>query len=134
MSPFFGMASAIAASGAALRSAANRAGPIFIAFSHSAALLVEPHGRQVLVEIMAWTDLPALHIRTVGNNTIIPEQEYLVGLIIKHMFLEVPHQGPLLREVGFTEHSVVQIDLLLVVEPAVAGDIDRGRQVSLHVE
>src|SRR6516165_901514 len=108
MPPFFGMASAIAASGAAaLRSAANRAGPIFIAFSPSAALFIEPHGRQILVEIMAWTDLPALHIRAVGNNMVIPEQEYLVGLIIKQMFLEVAHQGPLLRDVSFTQHPVV---------------------------
>src|SRR6516164_323962 len=115
MSPFLGVSSAGTASGAvptaAPSSATASSDPILITSSRSSVLLVEPHGRQVLVEIMAWTDLPALHIRTVGNNTIIPEQEYLVGLIIKHMFLEVPHQGPLLREVGFTEHSVVQIDL-----------------------
>jgi hypothetical protein len=57
-----------------------------------------------------------------------------VGLAVEHMFFELAHQRALLGEVGFTQHPIVQIDLGLVVELAIARDIHRGRQIPLHVE
>src|SRR6516162_6727573 len=128
MPPCLGVSSA-AASGAAASS-----DPILIASSCSAELFIEPNRRQILIEIMAGADPPALHIRAVRNNTVIPEQEYLVGLAVENVLLEVAHQGPLLRELGFMQHPIVQIDFLLVLELAIARDVDRMRQVSLDVE
>src|SRR6516165_2993819 len=137
MPPCLGVSSA-AASGAAAMAAASSAAassdPILIASSCSAELFIEPNRRQILIEIMAGADPPALHIRAVRNNTVIPQQEYLVGLTVENVLLEVAHQGPLLGELGFIQHPVVQIDFLLVVELAVARDVDRMRQVSLNVE
>src|SRR6516165_10196934 len=138
MPPCLGVSSAATASGAAMTaapsSAAASSDPILIASSRSAELFVEPHSRQILVEIMAGTDLPAFHIRTVKNSAIIPQQEYLVGLVVENVFLEVAHQGPLLGELGFMQHPIVQIDFLLVLELAIARDVDRMRQISLDVE
>ena len=73
---------------------------------------------------MAGADLPALHIRAVRNNTIIPEQEYLVGLSVENVLLEVAHQGPLLGELGLMQHPIVQIAFLLVLELAIARDVN----------
>src|SRR5271166_6803674 len=138
MPPCFGVCSAATASGAAATAAPSRAAassdPILIAFSCSAELFIEPHRRQILVQIVAGTNLPALHIRPVGHDPVVPQQEYLVGLAVENVLLEVAHQGPLLGELGFMQHPIAQIDFLLVVELAIARDIDRMRQVSLDVE
>src|SRR6516164_6705276 len=138
MPPCFGVSSAATASGAAMTaapsSAAASSDPILIASSCSAELFVEPYSRQILVEIMAGTDLPAFHIRTVKNGAVVPQQEYLVGLVVENVFLKVAHLGPLLRKLGFVQHPVVQIDFRLVLEPAIARDVDRMRQISLDVE
>src|SRR5215471_17850949 len=136
MPPDFGVspAAAGAVSATAPRSAAGRASLVHIVPSCSTILFVEPHRRQILVQIMAGADLPALHICAVGNNTVVPEQKYFVSLAIENMLLEIAHQGPLLRELGFMQHPIVQLDLRRVVELSVARDVDRGRQISLHVE
>src|SRR6266404_2781486 len=138
MPPYFGVSSAGATRGAAPTvapsNAAARSDLSFIVSPCSAVLFVKPYRFQVLIEIMTGADLPTLYIRAVGNNAVIPEQEYLVGLAIEHMLLEVAHQDPLLRRVGLPQHPIVQINLLLVVELSIARDIDRSRQVPLHIE
>src|SRR5271167_4473934 len=113
MPPCLGVSSAAAASGAAAMatpsSAAASFDPILIASSCSAKLFIEPHSGQILVEIVARADLPAFHIRTIRNDTVIPQQEYLVRLAVENVFLEVAHKSPLLCELGLMQHPIVQI-------------------------
>src|SRR6516162_3617938 len=48
------------------------------------SLLVEPDGRQVLIDIMARADLPALHVRPVRDDPVVPGR-------LQHMRLGIEH-------------------------------------------
>src|SRR5207249_3228426 len=88
-------------------------------------LLIERDRRQVLVEIMAWADLPTLHICVIGYHPVPPQQENFVRFGVEHVFLEVAHQCTLLHRIGLAQHLVVKIDLLGVLEVSVVCRIDR---------
>src|SRR6516162_7439772 len=109
MPPCLGVSSA-AASGApamaAPSSAAASSDPILIASSCSAELFIEPHSRQILVQIVAGTDLPALYRRPVGRDPVIRPQNDLVGLVVENVLFEVAHQGPLLRDLCCIQHQI----------------------------
>src|SRR5215813_11394217 len=63
------------------------------------ALPVQPNRRQILVEVMAGTDLPAFHIISVGDDPIPPQHRILVRLGVDHVFLEFAHQTALLGRI-----------------------------------
>src|SRR5262249_631365 len=50
-------------------------------------LFVEPYGSQAVTEKMTWTDVPALHVRPVGNNPVPPQCHQLVRLIVHYVLL-----------------------------------------------
>src|SRR5216683_2905514 len=124
MPPRFGVSSAaagIARASPPKRPAANRSAngivvPRFAIILRSLAgcrrrfLFVEPHRPQILVEVMARADLPALDISMVRNRPVPPQQEDLVRLGIEDMLLERAHQGALPGGVGLTQYLVVEID------------------------
>src|SRR5215469_9985579 len=60
------------------------------------ALLIQPDRRQILVQVMARTDLPALHVISVGDDPVPPQHRKLVRLGIDHVPLEFSHQTTLL--------------------------------------
>src|SRR5260370_42000726 len=121
MPPFFGVSSTGAAKDAPIRRAPRPAArvadlasigiPPNNASCSSSPLFIEPDRRQILVDVMARADFPALYIRSVGNDAIPPQYPNLVGLCIEHIFLEIAHQSALLGEFGLAQHLVVEINL-----------------------
>src|SRR6516164_1584440 len=77
-------------------------------------LLVEPHVGQVLIEVVARTDLPSLHVGAQRNDPVPVGHHHLVRLGIEHALLEIAHQRALLRAVRLTQHLLVHIDQLLI--------------------
>src|SRR5215472_15018142 len=73
-------------------------------------LLVEPDRRQILIQVMARADLPALHIGPGGDDPIPPQHRELVRLGIDHMLLEFTHQNTLLGGIRLVQHRLIQID------------------------
>src|SRR5713101_1558082 len=65
-----------------------------------AKLPVEPDRRQILVEEVARTDLPALDIGTVGDDPVPPQRHDFVRLAVERVFLKLAHQHALLRRIG----------------------------------
>src|SRR5690242_20738278 len=53
----------------------------------SCLLFVQPYRRQVLVDKVARTDLPALHIGPVRNGPIPPQGHDFMRLLVEHIFL-----------------------------------------------
>ena len=53
---------------------------------------------------------------------------------VNDVLLEVTHRHPLFHRVGFAQHFLVEIDLALVVVPAVIVEEDRVRQVFGDIE
>src|SRR5262249_23886176 len=82
-------------------------------------LLVEPHVGQVLIEVVARTDLPSLHVGAQRNDPVPVGHHHLVRLGIEHALLEIAHQRALLRAVRLTQHLLIQIDQLLIFVVAV---------------
>src|SRR6266851_8305585 len=135
MPPCFGVSSAAAGSArasaaarpAATRSANGSGAPRFAIIVQSLAgcrrcrLFVEPHRGQVLVEVMAWADLPALDVGMMRDDALPPQQEDLVRLVIERVLLELPHQRALLRWVRLAQHLLVNLERRLVLELAVIG-------------
>src|ERR1700730_5651042 len=109
MPPCFGFSSAApgtARASTAKRPAANRSAngivvPRFAIIVRSLAgcrrrlLFVEPHRGQILVEVVAWADLPPFDIGVVRNDPVPPQEEDLVRLVIENMLLEGAHQAAL---------------------------------------
>src|SRR5260370_35320594 len=98
------------------------------------SLPVEPYRRQILVEVMAWADLPPLDVGTIRNNPVPPHQVERVGLVLEDVFLELAHQRPLARRVGLPQHLLVQLDLLTVLEKFVISAVVGAGQLWLDVE
>src|SRR5262252_3971508 len=90
-------------------------------------LLVEPHVGQVLIEVVARTDLPSLYVGAQRNDPVPVGHHHLVRLGIEHALLEIAHQRPLLRAVRLTQHLLVQIDQPLIFVVAVVLGEDRMR-------
>src|ERR1043166_4262595 len=63
-------------------------------------LLIQPYVRQVLVEVVARADLPALDVGAVRNDPVPPRRHEHVGLGVENVFLEFADQRPLLGGVG----------------------------------
>src|SRR5689334_22470233 len=61
---------------------------------------VQPDIRQVLVDVVARTDLPAVHIGTLGDFAVPPDHRKLPRLCIDDASLVLSHQRTLLGEVG----------------------------------
>src|SRR5215472_6758841 len=98
------------------------------------SLPIEPDRRQILIKVMARADFPAFDIRSVWHDPVPPQQEHGMCLVIKHIFLKVAHQRALPCRIGLVQHSLIEIDLLLVVEIAVILGEHRARQVPLNIE
>ena len=75
---------------------------------------------------MAQADLPAFHIRPVGDDRVSPQHRKLVRLAIDNVLLEFVHQGALPDIVGLMQHCLIQIDFLLVVIISVILSEDRA--------
>src|SRR5581483_3933352 len=83
------------------------------------SLLVEPDRRQVLVEVVARRDLPALDVGAVRNDAVPPQRDEVVHLLVDHALLVGAHQPLLLGLVARLVHGVVELDELRILELAV---------------
>src|SRR6266446_6431512 len=118
----------------ALSSLMSAKRPVSVASFPVISLFVEPHGGQVLIEVVARADLPALDVRPMGDDPVPPQHRKLVRFTVDHVLLELAHQGALLGRVGLVQHFLIEVDLLLVViVPVILGE-DRGRKCLLDVE
>src|ERR1043166_424687 len=63
-------------------------------------LLIQPYVRQVLVEIVARADLPALEVGAVRNDAVPPRRHQHVRLGFEDVFLELTDQRPLFGSIG----------------------------------
>src|SRR5215469_18665547 len=97
-------------------------------------LSVEPDGRQILVYIKTRTDSPAFDIGTVDDDTVLPQREELVGLVVEHIFLKIAKHCALPFRIRLMQHLLVEIDLVLVVKISEIIAENRARQVFLDVE
>src|SRR3990170_5080615 len=99
-------------------------------------LLVEPDDGEVLVEVVAGRDLPPLHVRAVWNNTVPPQRDVIVGLVVDHPLLVGTHDLALLGLVGGPVHGVVELEQLCVLELAVlvAGGGQELRRVGQRID
>src|SRR5260370_4507150 len=63
----------------------------------TAWLLIQPNVREILVDVVARTDLPALHVGPVGDDPIPPRRHDRVGLSVEDVGLAfAPHAAQLL--------------------------------------
>src|SRR5262249_36481373 len=92
------------------------------------SLLVEPHVGQVLIDVVARADLPALHIRSRGDDAIPPPRHPHVYLGVENVFFELADHRSLLGRIGLVEERLIERNLLLVVVVAVVLGVDRVRQ------
>ena len=97
-------------------------------------LPVEPDSRQILVYIKTRTDSPTFDIGTVGDDTVLPQREKLVGLVVEHIFLKIAKHCALPFRIRLMQHLLVEIDLVLVVKISEIIAENRARQVFLDVE
>src|SRR5215471_568585 len=97
-------------------------------------LSVEPDGRQILVYIKTRTDSPAFDIGTVDDDTVLPQREKLVGLVVEHIFLKIAKHCALPFRIRLMQHLMVEIDLVLVVKISEIIAENRARQVFLDVK
>src|SRR5690242_4018709 len=56
-------------------------------------LLVEPDRRQILIDVVARADLPALYVRPIRDDPVVPGRHQHMRLGIEHVFFEFTHQG-----------------------------------------
>src|SRR5215472_15559636 len=83
---------------------------------------------------MARTDLPALRIRSVGNDPVPPQHRIFVCLGVDHPLFELAHQSALFGAIGLVQHRLIQIDFVLIVVVSVILDKDRAGKDLLDVE
>ena len=60
----------------------------------------QPHVAEVLVDVVAWADLPALDVGTVRNDPVPPQGEELMRLFVEGPLLELAHDPTLVGGVG----------------------------------
>src|SRR5215831_9141562 len=83
---------------------------------------------------MARADLPALHIRPVGNDAIPPWRHDHVRLSVEHVFFELADHRSLLGGIGLMQGRLIERNLLLVVVAAVVLGIHRVWQELADVQ
>ena len=72
-------------------------------------LLVQPDLVEVLVEVMAWCDLPALHIGTVRVDLVPPIGDGKVRLPPReHALLKLAQHCACFRRIAFAVHLIIQ--------------------------
>src|SRR6516164_2818621 len=96
-------------------------------------LLVQPDRCQILVQIVARADLPALYVVSVGDDPIPPQHRKLVRFGIDHVLFEIAHQGSLLGGIRLVQHRLIKVDFLMVVVIPVILSVNRSRQDLLRV-
>src|ERR1700758_1085811 len=97
-------------------------------------LLVKPDRRQILIDVVAWADLPALYVRPIRDDPVVPGRHQHMRLDIEHVFFEFTHQGALLGRIGLVQHLLIEIDLLLVLIVTVVLGVNRTWQKLTDVE
>src|SRR6516164_2348807 len=83
---------------------------------------------------MAWTDLPALHIRPVRHGAIPIGDPHRVGLGIEDISLEFSYQRALPGWVRLVQYLFVERHLVWIFELGVIAAEDRPGKVALYVE
>src|SRR5215831_4660881 len=99
-----------------------------------ATSFIEPDCRQVLVEEMARTDLPAFDIGAVGDDSVPPQGHDFVRLLVEHVLLKLPHQCALLCRIGLMQHALIEIDIVGIIEISVLLGECRARLVLADIE
>src|SRR5215471_16668210 len=99
-----------------------------------ATSFIEPDCRQVLVEEMARTDLPAFDIGAVGDDSVPPQGHNFVRLLVEHVLLKLPHQCALLCRIGLMQHALIEIDIVGIIEISVLLGECRARLVLADIE
>src|SRR5690348_4746503 len=97
-------------------------------------LFVQPDRRQILVQVVARADLPALYVGPVRDDAVPPQHRKLVRFGVDDVLFEFPHQSALPASIGLVQHGLIEIDFLLVVVISIIFGIDRPRQDFLSVE
>ena len=85
----------------------------------------QPHVAEVLVDVVAWADLPALDVRTVRNDPVPPQGEKLMRLFVESPLLELAHDPTLVGGVGGAVYLVEQLvhPTIPVIGLVVAGSV-----------
>src|ERR1041384_8352227 len=71
--------------------------------------LCQPHVAQVLIDIMAGTDLPALQPRAVRHDALPPEERKLIGLLSDDPFLHLPKKRQAVFQIKHTALALVHV-------------------------
>src|SRR6185437_15143912 len=69
--------------------------------------LIQPDIGEILVDIVARTDLPAVHVGAFRDLAVPPDHRELPRLGVDDAGFVLPHQRSLLGEVGLAQHPVV---------------------------
>ena len=72
-------------------------------------LLGEPDGIQLVVEVVARRDLPALDLARVGNDPLPLERQEVVDLLVEEALLELADQRLALLRVGGPRLLLVEV-------------------------
>src|ERR1044071_7368885 len=86
-------------------------------------LFGQPDVAQILIDVVTWRDLPALHLRPMRNDTLPPQQIELINFLIENAFLQLPKKLEALRFIRRSALPLVQIVQYRIV---VAPIIDRA--------
>ncbi len=67
----------------------------------------QPHVAEVLVDVVAWADLPSAHDGAVRDDPVPPATgDELMRLFVQSSFLELAHDPSLLRRVAGAVHGI----------------------------
>src|SRR5581483_11061958 len=97
-------------------------------------LLGEPHRVELVVQVVARGDLPALHLAAVHHDPVPLERHQVVRLLVEEPLLELPDQLLPLLGVARPGLPVVQLVQHPVGVPAVVGRVLVGREELVHVQ
>ena len=70
-------------------------------------LLIQPDLIQMLVQIVARSNLPTLYVRAMGVNFPPPQGRNNVGFFAIYPHFELPHEPALLSRVAGAEHGLM---------------------------
>src|SRR3546814_10261749 len=79
-------------------------------------LLIQPHDIELLREIMARADLPALHLRAMRNDPVPPDRHEGVRMVVERHLFVFTHGLALLRRVRLLVHPLVHLVQIAVDE------------------
>src|SRR5262245_3090027 len=95
-------------------------------------LLVQPNVCQVLVQIVARRDLPALHVRAHRHDAVPECHRQLMRLVVDAL-LQLAHPHARLVDIGLLQHPVVDVDHLRIGEETVVLTINLVRQPAADI-